>query len=132
MAMDLRGLLLGGAKGLGLVGGLFGTTAAGLWWQLFKRPLPKTEGELRVAGIEGTVEIARDRWGMPRLRAQNRHDLWYGLGFVHGQDRLWQCHLHRLVVSGRLSEIAGREGLPVDRFMRTIGMRRAAEREESE
>ena len=129
--MNLSALLRGGTKGLGVLGGLFGTTAAGLWWQLFKRPLPKTEGELSVAGIDGAVEIARDRWGMPRIRAGSRHDLWFGLGFVHGQDRLWQIHLHRLVVAGRLSEIAGRDGLPVDRFMRTIGMRRAAEREEA-
>jgi penicillin amidase len=130
--MSLSGLLRGGAKGLGLAGGLFGTTAAGLWWQLFKRPLPKTEGEVTVTGIDGPVEISRDRWGMPRISATDKHDIWFGLGFVHGQDRLWQIHLHRLVVAGRLSEIAGRDGLPVDRFMRTIGMRRAAEREEAE
>lgn len=130
--MNLTDLLRGGAKGLSLAGGLFGTTAAGLWWQLFKRPLPKTEGELRVAGIDGPVEIARDRWGMPRIRGQNRHDLWFGLGFVHGQDRLFQIDLHRRVVSGRLSEITGTDGLPLDRFMRTIGMRRTALREEDE
>ena len=124
-------MLGGGAKGLGLLGGLFGTTAAGLWWQLFKRPLPKTEGELRLDGLNGPVEIARDRWGMPRIRAEDRHDMWFGLGFVHGQDRLFQMDLHRRVVSGRLSEISGTDGLPVDRFMRTIGMRRAAEREEA-
>ena len=36
---------------------------------------------------------------------------------------------YRRVVRGRLSEIAGEEGLPVDRLMRTLGIRRAAERE---
>jgi penicillin amidase len=131
MAIDLSRMLRGGAKGLGLAGGLFGTTAAGLWWQLFKRPLPQTEGDLSVPGLDGTVEISRDRWGMPRVRAEGRHDLWFGLGFVHSQDRLFQMDIFRRVVSGRLAEISGPEGLPLDRFMRTIGMRRAALAEEA-
>jgi len=123
-------LVRGAFKGAGIGSALFGATAAGLWWQLFRRPLPKREGELRVRGPEGTVKISRDRWGMPRVRARSAPDLWFGFGFCHAQDRLWQIDLHRRVVSGRLSEIAGRDGLAVDRFMRTVGMRRAALREE--
>ena len=123
-------LVRGAFKGAGIGSALFGATAAGLWWQLFRRPLPKREGELRVRGPEGTVKISRDRWGMPRVRARSASDLWFGFGFCHAQDRLWQIDLHRRVVSGRLSEIAGRDGLAVDRFMRTVGMRRAALREE--
>ena len=130
MAIELSRLLKGGFKGAGIGGLLFGASAAGLWWQLFRRPLPRTKGELRVQGLESEIEIARDRWGMPRVRARSKADLWFGLGFCHGQDRLWQCDLHRRVVSGRLSEIAGRDGLAVDRFMRTLGMRRTALREE--
>ena len=57
-AMDLGSLLGKSLKRGGLGGALLGTTAAGLWWQLFKRPLPKGEGEVRVAGVEGT---RRDR-----------------------------------------------------------------------
>jgi penicillin G amidase len=132
MAIDLGRLVRGGAKGAGLGSALFGATAAGIWWQLFRRPLPKTRGELRVHGPLGTIEIARDRWGMPRVRAQSAHDLWFGQGFCHGQDRLWQCDLQRRVCSGRLSEISGAEGLPVDRLMRTLGLRRVALREEAE
>src|SRR5688572_26459235 len=130
MAIDLSSLVRGAFKGAGIGSALFGATAAGLWWQLFRRPLPKREGELRVQGPEGVVEIDRDRWGMPRIRAGTAHDLWFGFGFCHAQDRLWQIDLHRRVVSGRLSEIAGRDGLAVDRFMRTVGMRRTALREE--
>jgi penicillin amidase len=132
MAIELNRLLKGGFKGAGIGSALFGATAAGLWWQLFKRPLPKHEGELRVRGLDGSVGIDRDRWGMPRVRGTSKHDVWFGLGFCHGQDRLWQVDLFRRVVSGRLSEIAGRDGLALDRFMRTIGMRRAALREEDE
>ena len=97
MSFDLGRVLRAGASGLGIGTALFGVTVAGLWWQLFRRPLPKTEGELKVRGIEGTVEIARDRWGMPRVRAETAADLWFGQGFCHGQDRLWQCEVNRRI-----------------------------------
>ena len=73
--------------------------------------------------------MRRDRWGVPHVEAESRSDLWFAQGFCHGQDRLWQMDFYRRVVSGRLSEMAGAEGLPVDRLMRTLGMRRVAERE---
>jgi penicillin amidase len=66
---------------------------------------------------------------VPHIYAQTRHDLWFGEGFCHGQDRLWQIDLYRRIATGRLAEIAGSAGLPTDRFMRTLGLRRAAERE---
>jgi penicillin amidase len=117
---------------MGVGAAVFGATAAGLWWQLFRRPLPRTEGEITIPGIEGRIEIARDRWGMPTVRAETAADLWFGQGFCHGQDRLWQCDIQRRLTSGRVAEIAGREGLPADRLMRTLGLRRIGLREEAE
>ncbi|HMA28021.1 MAG TPA: penicillin acylase family protein [Solirubrobacterales bacterium] len=132
MGMDPRRLLRGGVKGMGIGTALAGATAAGLWWRLFRRPLPRTQGEIAVSGLDGRVEIARDRWGMPTVRAETPTDLWFGQGFCHGQDRLWQVDIQRRICSGRVSEIAGRAGLPVDRLMRTLGLRRIALREETE
>src|SRR5436305_1681557 len=121
-----------GAKGTGIATALFGATAAGLWWHLFRRPLPRTRGEMTVRGLEGRIEIARDRWGMPVIRAQSAPDLWFGQGFCHGQDRLWQCDIHRRFASGRVSEIAGEAGLAVDKLMRTLGIYRVSLQEEAE
>jgi penicillin amidase len=121
------------ARRLALFGGaltaLATTAAGGAWWQLVRRPLPRTSGRVRIGGLEGPVEIRRDRWGVPHVRAGSRHDLWFGEGFCHGQDRLWQIDLYRRIGCGRLSEIAGRPGVETDRLMRTLGLRRAAERE---
>jgi penicillin G amidase len=132
MGIDPGKLLRGGAKGMGAGAALFGATAAGLWWRLFRQPLPRTAGNLSVQGLDGRLEIARDRWGMPTVRAQSAADLWFGQGFCHGQDRLWQADIQRRICSGRVSEVAGRAGLPVDRLMRTLGLRRIALREEAE
>lgn len=50
----------------------------------------------------------------------------YGLGFVHAKDRLWQLNFYRLLVNGRLAEILGSAAVPVDTFVRTVGIPRAA------
>ena len=120
MTALLRAAGLAGA----VAGGLAASTTAGLWWQLLRRPLPRTKGNVRVAGLNGPVEIARDRWGVPHVSADSRHDLWFGQGFCQGQDRLWQLDLYRRVAAGRLSEISGPAGLSSDRFMRTLGLHR--------
>jgi len=53
------------------VGALVGGTAAGAWYRLMRRPLPKQRGTIKVPGIETSVEIRRDRWGVhARSRSQ--------------------------------------------------------------
>jgi penicillin G amidase len=103
-----------------------------LWYRLLRRPLPKTKGTISTQGVSAAVEIARDRWGVPHVSAETREDLWFGQGFCHGQDRLWQMDFYRRITAGRLAEIAGEEGVAVDRLMRTLGLHRIAEREEAE
>ncbi|MEX0992733.1 MAG: penicillin acylase family protein [Solirubrobacterales bacterium] len=117
--------------------GVAGAAAAALggalaWYQLFKRPLPRARGRLRVGGIDAPVNILRDRHGVPHIRTRGVQDLFFGVGFVHGQDRLWQLEFFRRATAGRISEFSGPDGLAVDRLMRTLGMRRAAEREDRE
>jgi penicillin amidase len=100
------------------------------WRRLFRKPLPKTRGTIAVHGLESEIKIARDRFGVPRIEARSTHDLCFGHGFSIGQDRLWQLEFYRRAASGRLSEVAGAEGLAPDRLMRTFGFRRIAEREQ--
>ena len=71
-------------------------SGAGLWYQLLKRPLPKTSGRLRLRGLDAPVEILRDRFGVPHIRARSATDACFALGLCHGQDRLWQLEFFRL------------------------------------
>ena len=118
-------------KRLGLLGGLLMAAGIGAYRELFRRPLPQVEGSAVVDAISAPVEIRRDRWGVPHIRAATENDAWFAQGYCHGQDRLWQLELYRRIASGRLAEIAGEEGLPPDRFLRTLGLRRAAVAEEA-
>ena len=94
---------------------------------LVRRPFPQIRGDLRLAGLTAPVEVVRDRWGIPHIYAQNSHDLFFAQGYVHAQDRLWQMHLFRRTAAGRLSEMFGSATVETDRFLRVIGLRRAAE-----
>jgi penicillin amidase len=114
-----------GAAGTGIAA----AATAAAWHWLARRPLPKQKGTIALDGLEGEVQVRRDRWGVPHIEAGSSADLWFAEGFCHGQDRLWQLDFYRRVVSGRVAEMAGEEGLPIDRLMRTLGIRRTAEHE---
>ncbi len=116
-----------GAAGTGLAA----ASTAAAWHFLARRPLPRVEGTVELDGLEGRVWVRRDRWGVPHVEADVAHDLYFAQGFVHGQDRLWQMDFYRRVVRGLVSEMAGPDGLPIDRLLRTLGVRRIAEREEA-
>ena len=101
--------------------------AATIGYVTVRRAFPQINGTLQVAGLHEPVEIVRDKWGVPHIYAQNEHDVFFAQGYVHAQDRLWQLELSRRVGAGRLSEVLGEAALENDRFLRTIGLYRAAQ-----
>ena len=101
--------------------------AAGGGYLFVRRSFPATGGTVRLEGLRSEVEIYRDRWGVPHIYAHNIEDLFFAQGYVHAQDRLWQMEFARRIGHGTLSEVLGEVTLDKDRFLRTIGLRRAAE-----
>ncbi len=93
-----------------------------------QQSLPAHSGEIKLAGMAAPVDVVRDAHAIPHLYAKSWDDAWFALGFVHAQDRLWQMEMNRRIAAGRLAEVVGERGLEVDKFMRTLGMRKVAER----
>ncbi|WP_295641060.1 penicillin acylase family protein [uncultured Methylibium sp.] len=112
-----------GTLGLLLVAALVGG-ALGVYRHF---ALPQTEGRLQVAGLRTGLTIERDEHGIPTIRAASVDDAWFGLGFVHAQDRLWQLETHKRIGAGRLAEAFGPPALESDRFLRALGVRRSAQ-----
>ena len=48
---------------------------------------------------------------------------------MHASERMWQMEVFRHIGAGRVSELFGKSQLDTDRFIRTLGWRRAAERD---
>lgn len=108
----------------GLTGLATATSAA-----LIHRPLPQTAGTLVAPGLRASVEIARDRWGVPHIYAETNADLFFAQGYVHAQDRLWQMELQRRTALGQIAELFGPVALDSDRFLRVLGFGRVARQE---
>lgn len=96
---------------------------------LVRRSWPQESGTVAVRGLSAAVEVVRDGWGVPHLYARGERDLFFAQGYVHAQDRLWQMCFNREVGSGRLAALFGAAALPTDRYLRTLGLRRMAERD---
>ncbi|MDH4209422.1 MAG: penicillin acylase family protein, partial [Anaerolineae bacterium] len=94
-----------------------------------RRTFPTINGTVKVPGLHSTVEVYRDKWGVPHIYADNAEDLFFAQGYVTAQDRLWHMEFNRRVGSGTLSEVLGEATLDTDRFIRTLGWRRVAEEE---
>ena len=106
--------------GLLLVGLLLLAPIVAIW--LARASLPQLEGDMAVAGLVAPATVVRDAHAVPHVTAASEADAYLTLGFLHGQDRLWQMEYDRLLGQGRLAEVLGEAALPVDRFMRTLGL----------
>jgi penicillin amidase len=94
--------------------------------------LPNHSRDGVMAGLRAPVEIWRDSVGVPHIWASSAEDLFFAQGYVHAQDRLWQMELIRRVAEGRLAEVMGADLVESDKFLRTIGLGRAARAAASE
>lgn len=84
--------------------------------------LPDVTSTLRLPGLSAGVDVYRDAWGIPHLRAATMHDLFLAQGFVTAQDRLWQMDADRHQALGRWAEWVGVPGIGKDRLLRAAGM----------
>ncbi len=82
--------------------------------------------EVVIPTLSGLVTVERDERGVPHIFASEDRDAILVLGYVTAQDRLFQMDFISRVAAGRLSEIFGSASLDADRFLRSIGMNRAA------
>jgi len=87
--------------------------------------VPRLEGELPLPGLEGPVEVIRDRWGVPHVYAEDLDDLFRAQGFLVASERLFQLEFLLRMAGGRLSGMVGDLAVPLDRFARTVGWNRA-------
>jgi penicillin amidase len=94
-----------------------------------RHSFPSYDGTIELSGLEADVEVVRDANGIPQIYADKPADLFAAQGYVAAQDRFFEMDFRRHVTSGRLSELFGPDALETDKFVRTLGWRRVAEKE---
>ena len=88
--------------------------------------LPDVTSPMRLHGLEGPVDVYRDPWGIPHIRAESERDLFFAQGFATAQDRLWHMDFDRHRALGRLAELLGPDAVGHDRLHRSAGLGRIA------
>ncbi|MFC5266011.1 penicillin acylase family protein [Kribbella qitaiheensis] len=94
-----------------------------------RHSFPTYDGTVELPGLDADVEVVRDANGIPQIYADKPGDLFAAQGYVASQDRFFEMDFRRHVTSGRLAELFGKDALETDKFIRTLGWRRVAEKE---
>lgn len=104
--------------------------AAGAGYLLLRGMLPPTRGQLMVpGGLDHSVRIRRNRYGVPLIEARTLPDMLFSIGFLHASDRLFQMDLSRRNAQGSLSEVFGERALDHDRRQQRLLVRESMDQD---
>lgn len=79
--------------------------------------------EIKSEKIENAIEIKYNNFGVPHIYANSDNDMFFGIGYSHAENRLWQMDLSRRIAGGELSEILGNDYILADKFMRGMNLK---------
>ncbi len=114
----LKRIVLGLIAAVAIVAGVL---AIYVW-----RSVPTDNAQYAIKAPLGETTITLDMAGIPTIEAKSERDLSFAVGFMHARDRLWQLEMNRRIGRGELAEILGPKALETDKFLRTLGVHRAA------
>lgn len=104
----------------------FSVAASALAYYLATQSLPQYSKTTTLPGLKARIDIVRDTYGVPHIYGQTDHDIMFGLGYAHAQDRLWQMSILRRTAQGKLSEIFGIRTLASDKLFKRLDIYGAA------
>ncbi len=87
-----------------------------------------TNQSITLPQLEQRARAHRDSDGVWHVYAYSERDALFLQGWLQAQDRLFQIDVQRRTASGTLAELVGPNALASDVQLRTIGLRRAAQR----
>lgn len=83
----------------------------------------QVQRRLRLVGAQAQIEIFEDALGIPHIRAQSKHDAFFGQGYVVARDRLFQIDFSNRRELGRLAEAFGPRFVTADQAARLFHYR---------
>ena len=89
-------------------------------YYVLSRSLPDYDEDFALPGISAPVEVVRNNANVPHIFGKSEADVFFALGFVHAQDRLWQMAMLRRTAQGKLSEIFGARTVKIDELLRRL------------
>ncbi|GAB4184114.1 MAG: penicillin acylase family protein [Calditrichia bacterium] len=100
---------------------LFLLTVAGIFSKKYMaRSVGPYRGSHSLEGLKHQVTIMFDQKGIPQIFAEDNHDLFYAMGWLHATERLFQMELIRTLVQGKLSSLLDSKLKSLDVSMRNM------------
>ena len=87
---------------------------------------------LHLDGLQHPAKVVLEANGTAHITASTDHDMFLAFGYVHAKFRLFQMDLERRQGEGLLSEVFGKDALPMDTFELQLGLLRTAQQEWSQ
>ena len=96
-----------------------------------KTPI-KGENTLYIDGVDSTITIHFDEYGVPHIIAQDEKAMAFAFGYMHGRDRRFQLETLKLLSSGKMRELIGDKDASgvmtnLEVFSRMIGLEKDAQ-----
>lgn len=113
---------------LGII--FIGLAILSIYWTFYS-PLPEYDSQIQLEGLTEPVDVHWDPYAVPYIYAENDNDLYYSVGYIHAQERLWQMTLSQIAAEGRFAEFLGEDLVQYDIYQRTIGFWETAKRIEA-
>ncbi len=101
---------------------LFFVIIAGFFFYLSYQSLPSYDKSMFSNDINSKIFIKTDTHAVPHITGGNDKETFFGLGYVHAQERLWQMTYLKRLSQGRLSEISGPKTVLLDSFMKSLDL----------
>ena len=101
---------------------LFSLLISGFFFYLSYQSLPKYRKDVFSSDIQAKISIKTDLYAVPHVTGYSDEETFFGLGYVHAQERLWQMTYLKRISQGRLSEISGPETVLLDSFMKSLDL----------
>src|SRR5699024_406863 len=92
-----------------------------------KKSMPQVEGEIAIP-VAQDVTVITDEDGVRHIEADPLQDYYYEQRYQQAESRMLQMDLSSRQASGTLSEVIGKASIDSDKYFRTLGLRRAAEK----
>lgn len=93
--------------------------------------LPRTYGDndKLAESLNKNVDVYYDQFGIPHIEAKSIKDAYTTFGYIMASQRLFQMDVFRRLVNGTLSEIFGKKSLKADQLLRTLQLKRNAQKQ---
>ncbi len=90
--------------------------------------IPYNYQEIMVQSIDNDVDIYMNEHGIAHIVSANDADLFWGMGYLHAQSKLWRMCLNLRIAKGEAAEILGEKYLQSDFYMRAIDINHTAQK----